>query len=380
MNPLLVGGALGALGMYFLDPQEGRRRRARTHDKLLHAAKRLNRAGKVTARDSVHRAYGVLAGARRLFRHETVDDGVLLGRVRAELGRVVSHPHAVAVAVDRGHVTLSGPILAEEVRPLLRCVRHVAGVKAVSDRLAVYESAQAQHVSSLQGGHARPGSRFELFRDNWSPAARFAVGAFGAGLVASSFRARPGVCALLGISGTALIARAGVNRPFSALLGLDGAERGIVVQKTLQVGAPVEQVFAFWTDYKNFPRFMHHVREVHLHDEVSHWVVAGPAGVPVQWNARLVQIEPNLLLRWRSTDDSAVKHEGSVHFAPNGAGTRLTVHLRYVPPGGAFGHAIAALFGADPKSEMDADLLRMKSMIETGRPAHDAADPPPRES
>ncbi|MGQ0547505.1 MAG: hypothetical protein ACT4P3_19600 [Betaproteobacteria bacterium] len=45
----------------------------------------------------------------------------------------------------------------------------------------------------------------------------------------------------------------------------------------------------------------------------------------------------------------------------------------YVPPAGALGHAVAALFGADPKSEMDADLMRMKTMLETGRPPHDAA-------
>lgn len=100
----------------------------------------------------------------------------------------------------------------------------------------------------------------------------------------------------------------------------------------------------------------------------------------MQWNARLVEVEPNALLRWRSTEESAVKHEGSVRFSPNGDGTRVTVHLRYAPPGGAFGHAVAALFGADPKTEMDADLLRMKSMIETGRPPHDAAQPLPRES
>jgi uncharacterized membrane protein len=381
MNRLLAGGALGALAMYFLDPHEGRRRRARTRDKMVHAGKRLNEAGRVTARDTVHRAYGVLASARKLLKHEEVSDEVLVERVRAELGRVVSHPHAVEVMADRGHVTVSGPILSEEVRPLLRCVRHVSGVKAVSDRLTVYEGAQAQHVSALQGGHARPGTRFELLQENWSPAARLVVGAAGASLVASSLRARLGACAVLGITGSALLVRAAANRSFSSLLGLDGAARGIVVQKTLNVAAPVDEVFAFWTDYQNFPRFMHNVREVHVREDVSHWVVAGPAGVPVQWNARLVEVEPNSLLRWRSMFGSAVKHEGWVRFQPNGGGgTRLTVHLRYVPPGGAFGHAIAALFGADPKSEMDADLLRMKSMIETGRPPHDAARPLPRES
>jgi uncharacterized membrane protein len=382
MNPLLIGGALGALAMYFLDPREGRRRRARTRDKVVHAGKKLNEAGKVTARDTVHRAYGVFANARKLFKHEDVADDVLVERVRAELGRVVSHPHAVGVVADHGHVTLSGPILSEEARPLLRCVRHVGGVKAVSDRLSVYEDAEAQHVSSLQGGHPRQGARFELLQENWSPAARLAAGTVGAGLLASSLRARSAIGAILGVTGSALLARAAINKSFASLFGLTGPDQGIVVQKTINVDAPVEEVFAFWTDYQNFPRFMHNVREVHVRDDVSHWVVAGPAGVPVQWNARLVEVVPNSLLKWRSILGSAVKHEGCVRFEPNGdGGARVTVRLRYVPPGGAFGHALATIFGADPKSEMDADLMRMKSMIETGRAPHDAAKPLfPRES
>src|SRR5262245_6596569 len=261
MNPLILGSALGALAMYFLDPREGRRRRARTRDKVVHAGKRLNEAGKVTARDTAHRAYGVLASARKLFAHEEVDDAVLVERVRAELGRTVSHPHAVGVVADRGHVTLSGPILSEEVRALLRCVRSVPGVKAVSDRLTVYEDAEAQHVSSLQGGQPRQGARFELLQANWSPAARLAACAFGAGLVAASLRARPAACALLGITASALLARAISNRSLSSFLGITDASHGIAVQKTLHVSAPVEEVFAFWTDYQNFPRFMHNVRE-----------------------------------------------------------------------------------------------------------------------
>jgi len=379
MNPLFLGGALGALAMYFLDPHQGRRRRARTRDKMIHAGRKLNEAGRVTARDSMYRARGVIASTRKLFRHEEVADDVLLGRVRAELGRVVSHPHAIEVRSDQGHVTLRGPILAEEVRPLLRCVRHVSGVKAVSDQLTVYED--SAHVSSLQGGEPRQGTRFELFQENWSPAARLLVGSVGASLIAASFRARAGMCALLGLTGGALVARAASNKSLGALVGLGDAAHGIVVQKTINVDAPVEEVFAFWTDYQNFPRFMHNVREIHVREDVSHWVVAGPAGVPVEWNARLVEVEPNALLRWRSMFESAVKHEGCVRFEPNGGGgTRVTVQLRYVPPGGAFGHAVATIFGADPKSEMDADLMRMKSMIETGRPPHDAARPLPRES
>jgi uncharacterized membrane protein len=65
-----------------------------------------------------------------------------------------------------------------------------------------------------------------------------------------------------------------------------------------------------------------------------------------------------------------------VRFDSNGnGGTRVDIQLCYVPLAGALGHAVARAFGADPKSEMDADLMRMKTMIETGHPPHDAARP-----
>src|SRR5687767_9700642 len=289
MNPLLVGGALGALAMYFLDPQAGRRRRARTRDKAVHVAKRLNEAGKVTARDTAHRARGVIAGAKRLLQREDVSDGTLVGRVRAALGRVVSHPHAIDVSVSDGHVVLAGPILAHEVRPLIRTVRHVPGVHGLDDRLTVYQ--EASHVSALQGGVPRQGSRFELFQENWSPAARLATGVAGAGLLIASTRARGGLCALFGVSGASLLARALTNMDLAALAGLGDAHHGIVVQKTINVEAPASRVFGFWIDFQNFPRFMSNVKEVQVFEDRSHWTVAGPAGVPVHWTSELTNVE-----------------------------------------------------------------------------------------
>jgi uncharacterized membrane protein len=381
MNPVFLGGAVvGVAFMYFLDPNLGRRRRARTRDKVVHAAKVLNEGARVTARDTVHRAQGAWAEAKRLFSHEgEVGDEALVARVRAALGRVVSHPHAIEVAASGGHVTLAGPILAYEVRPLLRAVRRAPGVRAVSDQLTVHS--EPAHVSSLQGGEPRTGERFELLQENWSPATRVAAGGAGAALMLAATRTRGGLCALLGLSGGALLARAASNRDLASLLGF--GERGITVHKTIHVAAPVEQVFGFWTDYQNFPRFMHNVRDVRqVSENRSHWVVAGPAGVPVQWTAEVTRVVPGALIEWRSVRHSDVRHQGAVHFAENGdGGTRVSVELSYIPPAGAFGHAVAVIFGADPKREMDADLLRMKSMIETGHPPHDAAKPSlPRES
>src|SRR5690242_3131809 len=125
MNSILTSAVTGALAMYFFDPQAGRRRRARARDKMDHAARRLQDAYDVTVRDTRHRARGLAAEARRRLRREPVTDEVLAGRVRAALGRVVSHPHAVQVALQQGCVTLKGPILAREVPALLHAVKRV---------------------------------------------------------------------------------------------------------------------------------------------------------------------------------------------------------------------------------------------------------------
>jgi len=368
MNRFFYSAVLGAATMYFLDPQAGRRRRARTRDKLQHAERRLRDAYDVTLRDAQHRARGLQAMSRKLMRRgEDVPDGTLVGRVRAVLGRYVSHPHAIEVSANGGEVVLSGPILADEAPGLLGALKHVAGVRRVESRLEVHR--EAGNVSSLQGGVRRRGQRFELLQANWSPSARVLVGTLALGLLM-----RRGVVSRLG--GVALLARAITNLDFATLFGFAGAEDGIEVQKTICVQAPVEKVFDFWSHFENFPRFMSQVRDVHIAGNRSHWVVRGPAGMAVEWTSEVVRSEPNALIEWRSTPDSQVKHEGAVRFEPtDDGGTRVTVCLCYVPPAGALGHAVASLFGADPKSEMDADLMRMKSMIETGKRPHDAAQP-----
>jgi len=369
MNRILTSAAIGALAMYFWDPQAGRRRRARTRDKVEHARRRLRNAYDVTARDARHRAQGLQAISRRLLQRadQATDDETLVGRVRAVLGRYVSHPHAIEVSAADGQATLSGPILAAEVPALLGAVKRVPGVRGVENRLAVHQD--PGNISSLQGGVPRRGQRFELLQDNWSPSARLLVGTLGLALLL-----RGGVLSRLG--GAALLARVATNLNFAALFGFAPSEDGIEVNKTICVNAPVEKVYDFWSHFETFPNFMSRVRNVHVAGNRSHWVVRGPAGVDVEWTSEVVRREPNALIEWRSTEDSAVKHEGEVRFEPAGDGrTRVSVCMCYVPPAGALGHAVASLFGADPKSEMDADLMRMKSMIETGKRPHDAAQP-----
>jgi uncharacterized membrane protein len=116
------------------------------------------------------------------------------------------------------------------------------------------------------------------------------------------------------------------------------------------------------------------VREVRVREDgSSHWKVAGPAGQPVEWDAVTTQLVPNELMAWKTMPGSAVEHAGLIRFERVDDGTRLDVKMSYNPPGGTLGHTIARLFGADPKSELDEDLLRLKTYLETGKTPRDAA-------
>jgi uncharacterized membrane protein len=213
-------------------------------------------------------------------------------------------------------------------------------------------------------------------QEYWSPTTRLLVGASGGALALYGIWRRGWLGAACEVAGLSLLARGLTNLGMKSLVGASGG-RGLEIQKTININAPVEQVFDFWTHQENFPKFMTHVREVIDRGEGRyHWKVAGPAGIPVEWVGKVVEQIPNQLQRWESVPGSVIEQSGVVRFQPNeSGGTRVDIKFSYNPPAGAVGHAVAALFGADPKSEMDADLMRMKSFIETGHPPHDAAQP-----
>jgi uncharacterized membrane protein len=133
--------------------------------------------------------------------------------------------------------------------------------------------------------------------------------------------------------------------------------------------APVEHVYAFWTLYENFPRFMEHVREVRKGaDDQSHWVVSGPAGVSVTFDVMVTKRVPNQVVAWKTLPGSPIQHAGIVHFMRNGqGGTTVDIKMSYNPVIGGLGHSIATLLGADPKHVLDDDLVRFKSLIEEGK-------------
>jgi uncharacterized membrane protein len=373
---MLSAMGLGAGLMLILDPISGRRRRKTVLDKALSLAHQSGDATGRAARDLGHRAEGLAAVATRPFHREEVDDPTLAERVRAKLGRVVSHPHAIEVAVQDGCVTLSGPILEHEADALISKTRSVRGVRDVKDRLERHKTRDG--VPTLQGGSPRA-EVAEVMQENWTPGMRCLAATAGSGLVAWGIRRRDGLGLALGSAGAALLARAGANRPLTKVAGLPGGPRLVEVHKTININAPIEMVYRLWTRYENFPRFMSTLKEVRDHgDGRSRWTVEGPGGIPVSWNAEITRLVPNEVLAWKSLPRSVVPNAGVIHFAPtDDGGTRVDIQLSYDPPGGALGLVAAKLFGADAKSQMDEDLLRLKTFLETGKPPHDAAVPSP---
>lgn len=197
--------ALGALAMYFLDPQEGRTRRARLRDKLVRLEHVSEEAAHATRRDVSNRARGLVAELRARLQPETVDDQVLVERVRAKAGRAVSHPHALHIDARSGVVILSGDVLAAEIVPLIVRVRTVRGVHGVENHIMVHSD--PAEISSLQGG--RPAG----VKIDWSPGARLLATGAGVSLAARGLAVRSLGGLLLGALGLTLVMRGLVNQP-----------------------------------------------------------------------------------------------------------------------------------------------------------------------
>jgi osmotically-inducible protein OsmY len=148
---LLTGLGIGTGLMFFLDPARGRRRRALVRDQAVHWARVGAETFGAKQRDAAHRATGIAARLRSVFSPDAVvGDDVLVERVRAQLGRIVSHPRAIHVEAVNGVVSLRGPILRDETIRLVRAVERVRGVRDVVAELEEHDD--PANVPALQGG------------------------------------------------------------------------------------------------------------------------------------------------------------------------------------------------------------------------------------
>lgn len=213
---------------------------------------------------------------------------------------------------------------------------------------------------------------------------RLVTGLAGIALVALSLRKRRLRPILFpvatGLIARALTGRGPTNRVLAGLtrrgvpghgspLASVGRGQGTKVEESVTINRPVLEVYRFWRNFENLPRFMDHLEAVTVIDETrSHWVAKGPAGTRAEWDAVIHNEIDDELIAWRSLPGSEINNAGSVHFSPSadGAGTEVRVVLSYEPPAGKVGVAFAKLLGEEPSKQVADDLRRLKQVMDSG--------------
>jgi uncharacterized membrane protein len=185
----------------------------------------------------------------------------------------------------------------------------------------------------------------------------------GLGLIAAggalAWRALSGHCALYRAIGVDTRSQDGTTR----------GNLGVKIDRSIEVNAAPERVYAFWRRFENLSRILSNVDAVRTtSDTRSHWTVKVVGGTTVEWDAEIINDKPNELIAWQSMPGASVTHAGTVRFerTNGGRGTRVHVELQYDPPGGEIGHAVAALLNADAGTQVEQDLSNFKQAFEAG--------------
>ena len=216
---LVSGATLGAGLMYLLDPDRGRRRRALMRGKGIRWSRKTREFADSTSRDVRNRAIGMGAAVKSWIQPDPprVTDRILGERVRAKLRQFSRHPSAIDVHVTDGAVTISGPVLRDELDGICHAVAGIRGVTQIFNRLETHQSSDG--VPALQGPMgAKAGPRFAMMHSNWSPTARMAAALMGTAALLYGLSQRTVGAATLAASGLGLLVRSATNQEFARLL------------------------------------------------------------------------------------------------------------------------------------------------------------------
>jgi uncharacterized membrane protein len=380
---LLGGAAAGALLMYMLDPDRGSARRATSTTALRSAGSRTGSA-LGNAWHGIGERIGMAARQAGDAAGDMLEDagktgGKYLDEASSSAGKYADEAGSRAGrTIDEAGARANRVLESAKPNGAARRTYEdtVDGASRMLDSASSSASAAAARLSSM-ASQAAGSAMHALHLDERTDFAALLrnPAVVGGGLLGllGLFRRSP-VGAAVGLAALALAARNSGTSEGSSLLGSGRRARGIELEKSIRIDASPSEVYDMWANYENFPRFMSHVVEVRdLGRRRSHWTVQGPAGTQFEFDSVLTEQTRNRRLAWRSEPGAQIPNAGSVEFEPYRGGTRVTVRLSYSPPAGALGHAVAALFGSDPKGQMDDDLARMKQYIERGAIPHDAA-------
>ncbi len=199
------------------------------------------------------------------------------------------------------------------------------------------------------------------------------VSALGGGAMLAAGASRGRRSSLLGwalmAGGAALVHRGITGRSATyRRLGIPGA---IESARSITIARSPGDVYSFWRDFTNLPRFMDHVESVEiLSDRISHWKIKeGP--FTFEYDAEIVQELPERRIVWRSLPDAELPNRGAVELrlAPGGRGTELQAYVEYRPPGGLASAVLSRYLRSMVELQMAQDLARFKQMMETGEVA-----------
>jgi len=243
---------------------------------------------------------------------------------------------------------------------------------------------------SVQGIREHEESHLPTSQVNVGDAERWASTIGGTLLVAQGLRRGTFGGLALAILGGALVHR-GVTGHCNAYKALDidtsdkhrsdadeHVHKGRLIKHSVTINRPAAELYAFWRDEANVPKFMLNIVSVHKQGgNRSHWVSSGPLGKTFAWDSEVFNDQPGRLFAWKSLPGGDVDLAGSVRFeeAPGDRGTVVTLELNYEPPAGLLGVTVAKILGQDPDKLANEDLRRFKQLMETGEIATTAGQP-----
>jgi uncharacterized membrane protein len=197
----------------------------------------------------------------------------------------------------------------------------------------------------------------------------------GGALIAYGLKRRDTIGILLSLVGGGLALRGTTGHcEVYKQLGIDSAHSDywisgkVEVQKSVTINRSPAELYSFWENFENLPKFMNHLESVTKQDEIhSHWKAKAPLGLTVEWDAEITNKVANEKIEWRSTENADIPNMGQVEFnaTPN-RGTEVRVKFTYIAPAGKLGALAAKIFGEEPNQQVDEDLRRFKQLMETG--------------
>lgn len=152
-------------------------------------------------------------------------------------------------------------------------------------------------------------------------------------------------------------------------------QAGFHVERSVEIRRSPGQVYGYWRQLKNLPKFMPHLKSVvETGPKTSRWVVKGPVWRSVAWDAEIINEHPGEMIAWQTLPGAQVQSAGTVRFESlnEGRNTRVTVNLKYSPPARKLGALAARIFGQAPEQQLQFDLARFKYLLETDSDTGDA--------